>query len=327
MTVSSAADSPSTATGPSSTATGPDALPTDVLAAVRRIQLRASRVVNDVLAGHYLSTFRGVGMEFEEVRVYSPGDDVRAIDWNVTARTGIPHIKRFVEEREQTVVLAVDVSASCAFGSAERSRGEVAAELCALLALAAVTNNDKVGLLLFADGIERYVPPKKGRKHVLRVIREVLAYRVHRGRTALADALAYLRRVQRRHATVFVVSDFLISPSEWSEVETALRIARRRHDVVAVSLEDPRERELVPAGLVELRDLETGNRRLVDTSSARVRRAYREQSDAWRRRRDETFRKLAVDEVIVDVAGDWVAPLVAFFRAREKRASRRGGGA
>jgi uncharacterized protein (DUF58 family) len=298
----------------------------DALAAVRRIQLRASRVVNDVLAGHYHSTFRGVGMEFDEVRVYTPGDDVRSIDWNVTARTGIPHIKRYVEERELTVQLLVDVSASAGFGSVRRTRGEVAAELCALLALAAIANDDKVGLVLFGEEIERQVPPKKGRKHVLRVIREVLLHRSHEGVTHIAAAVAHAARAQRRHATFFVVSDFLVGTEEGDALFTALRAAKRRHDVVAIALEDPRERELPAAGLVELRDLETAETRLVDTSSRKVREAFRAEAEARRDRRQEALRRLAIDEVVVDVGGDWVEPLVRFFQTRERRARREGGG-
>jgi len=304
----------------------PAAVGEDVLAAVRRIQLRASRVVNDVLAGHYHSTFRGVGMEFDEVRVYTPGDDVRSIDWNVTARTGIPHVKRYVEERELTVQLLVDVSASAGFGSVRRARGEVAAELCALLALAAIANDDKVGLVLFGERIESHVPPKKGRRHVLRVIREVLQHRVHQGATRIADAVAHAARAQRRHATFFVVSDFLVDEGEWEALTTALRVAKRRHDVVAITLEDPRERDLPRAGLVELRDLETGARRLVDTSSRRVREAFADAARARRERRLETLRRLGIDEVVVDVGGDWVEPLVRFFQTRERRARREGGG-
>ena len=299
-------------------------VPEDVLAAVRRIQLRASRVVNDVLAGHYHSTFRGAGMEFDEVRVYTPGDDVRSIDWNVTARTGIPHIKRYVEERELTVQLVVDVSASAGFGSVQRVRGEVAAELCALLALAAIANDDKVGLVLFGETIERQVPPKKG--HVLRVIREVLLHRTHQGATRIADAVAHAARAQRRHATFFIVSDFLVSSPEWEQLAIALRVAKRRHDIVAVTLEDPRELELASAGLVDLRDLESGQRRLVDTSSRAVRQAYAATAAQRTSRRQETFRRLGIDEVVVDVGADWVEPLVRFFQTRERRARREGGG-
>jgi len=301
-------------------------VPDDVLAAVRRIQLRASRVVNDVLAGHYHSTFRGAGMEFDEVRVYTPGDDVRTIDWNVTARTGVPHIKRFVEERELTVQLLVDVSASAEFGSVQRTRGEVAAELCALLALAAISNQDKVGLVMFGAEIERHVPPKKGKRHVLRVIREVLLHESRRGATQIAAALAYASRAQRRHSTLFLVSDFLVGDAEWQDVKTALRVASQRHDVIAVTLEDPRELELRAAGLVELRDLETGERRLIDSSSRRVRAVYAEQAQQRRDARTELFRRLGVDEVVVDIGGDWVEPLVRFFQRRERRARRRGGG-
>ncbi len=305
--------------------TGPD-VSDDVLAAVRRIQLRASRVVNDVLAGHYHSTFRGVGMEFDEVRVYTPGDDVRSIDWNVTARTGVPHIKRYVEERELTVQLLVDVSASAGFGSVRRTRGEIAAELCALLALAAIANDDKVGLVLFAAGIERQVPPKKGRRNVLRVIREVLLHRTHRGATNIAAAVAHAARAQLRHATFFLVSDFLVDGAEWDALTVALRVAKRRHDVVAITLEDPRERELPVAGLALLRDLETGAARLVDMSSRRVREAFAAQAAERRERRLRAFARLGIDEVVIDIGGDWVDPLVRFFMTRERRARREGGG-
>ena len=301
----------------------PAELSADVLAAVRRIQMRARRAVDDVLAGQYLSTFRGVGMEFDEVRVYAPGDDVRTIDWNVTARTGVPHIKRFHEEREQTVLLVVDVSGSAQFGSGERSREEVAAELCAVLALAATVNDDKVGLLLHDTDVARYVPPKKGRRHVLRVIREVLTHDARGTGTRLDLALAYARRVQRRHATVFVVSDFLIDDAAHEDLRVALSIAARRHDVVGIALEDPREAELPAVGLVELGDLETGERVLVDTSSRQVREAWAARAVERARKRRETLRRAGVDEIVVDVRGDWVAPLVRFFRKRTGRARAR----
>jgi len=305
--------------------TAAPAVPAEVLAAVRRIQIRASRKVNDVLAGHYRSTFRGVGMEFDEVRLYAPGDDVRSIDWNVTARTGVPHIKRYVEERELTVFLVVDVSASGRFGSRTRTKAEVAAELTALLSLSAITNNDKVGLVLVGAEVEKFVPAKKGKKHVLRVIREVLAHEPRTRGTGLAEGIAYVARVARRKATVFVVSDFLTDCGVESELGRALRVARRRHDVVAVSIADQRERELPAVGLVELEDLESGERRLVDTSSAAVRERFAEHA----RRRDEQrgtlLRRLRIDEIPVDVTGDWVDALVRFFREREKRARRRSG--
>jgi len=311
---------------PKDGAQAPGSVSSEVLAAVRRIQLRASRAVNDVLAGQYLSTFRGAGMEFDEVRVYAPGDDVRSIDWNVTARTGIPHIKRYVEERELTVLLLVDVSGSMQFGSGRRSKGEVAAEVCALLALCAIQNNDKVGLLLVSDDVEKFVPPKKGRKHALRVIREVLLHRAARRGTGLAAGIAYLNRVARRRATVFVVSDFLTDISADGPLATALRVARRRHDVVAMSLDDPRTAHLPRSGLVELRDLETGETRLVDTSSRAVRDAFAKTARQRLERRGELFRRLRVDEVAANVAGDWVEALVRFFHRRERRARRTSGG-
>lgn len=301
------------------------AVPSEVLAAVRRIQLRASRAVDDVLAGQYRSTFRGMGMEFEEVRPYAPGDDIRSIDWNVTARTGAPFVKRYVEERELTVFLVVDVSASGRFGSHRQSKSEVAAELTALLSLAAISNDDKVGLLLVSDQVERFVPAKKGKKHVLRVIREVLLNTPSSRRTDLAEGVAYLSRVARRHATVFLVSDFLTDTSQGGPLARALRVARRRHDVVAVSIRDRREEELPSVGLVELEDLETGRIELVDTSSAAVRRAYAQRAQRRSEQRADLLRRLGVDEVPVEATGDWVEALVRFFRRRERRARRRSG--
>jgi uncharacterized protein (DUF58 family) len=253
-------------------------------------------------------------MEFAEVRLYQPGDDVRTIDWNVTARTGTPYVKRYAEERELTVMLLVDASASTWFGSVRQLKSALAAELGALFAFSAITNNDKVGLVIFTDRIELALPPRKGTRHVLRVIRELLSIRpVGRG-TDLPAALEHLRHVTRRRAVVFCVSDFL-DPG-WRQ---ALAIAARRHDLIAVVLEDPREAELPDVGLVELEEAETGERYVVDTGDARVRAAFAERAAAARAERDRTLRAADVDAVVVRTDRPYTEPLLRFFRMRERR--------
>src|SRR5947209_18534071 len=245
-------------------------LPREILRQVRRLQLKARRAVEDLLGGEYHSVFRGTGMAFEEVRAYQPGDDVRSIDWNVTARMNQPFVKRYIEERERTVILAVDTSGSLSFGTGRQRKREVAAELAAVLAFTAIGNNDRVGLVQFSDHIEHYLPPRKGTRHVLRLIRDVLFFEPKRRGTALADGLDHLNRVLRRRAIVFFFSDFLDSG-----YEKALRRAARRHELVAVRLSDPREQELPAVGLVELEDAETGERLLVDTDNVALRESYR----------------------------------------------------
>src|SRR2546426_12701490 len=230
-------------------------IPKEILKKVRQIEIRTNREVTDVLGGQYHSVFKGRGMEFEEVREYLPGDEIRSIDWNVTARFDHPFIKKFKEERELTVMLVVDVSASGQFGSVRQRKNELAAELAAVLAFSAIRNNDKVGVILFTDRVEKYIAQKKGRRHVLRVIREILAFEPEGKGTNLRLALDYLNRVQRRRAVCFLISDF-----QDEEFRKSLRVAGKRHDVVALSLRDPREEELPAVGLVELRDAETGER-------------------------------------------------------------------
>lgn len=289
-------------------------IPKELLKKVRQIQIRTSRTVNDVLAGQYHSAFRGRGMEFEEVSPYQIGDDVRLIDWNVSARVGEPYIKKFREERELTVMLVVDVSRSGLFGSDRQFKLDVAAELCAVLAFSAIRSNDKVGLILFTDQVERYVPPKKGTKHVLRLIRELL-YHEPKGRgTDIAAALDYLNHVTIRKSVCFLVSDFL-----GADYERSLRIARRRHDLIPVLVRDPRESELPPVGLIELEDAETGERTLVDAGSRRVRRRFRE--TAQRRQEDlrAMFRKIDTEFIDVVTTESYVDPVVAFFRKKERR--------
>jgi len=326
-------------------------LPAEIAQAVKRIQFVTGRQVSDVMAGAYLSVFKGRGMEFDEVRPYVPGDDVRAIDWNVTARTGEPHIKRFVEERELTVMLLVDISASQDFGSGRRSKLEAAVELSALLALSAVENGDKVGLLLFHGGADLYIPPRKGGKHALRVVREVLARgqgdasgpsrrasmlrelpRVVRGwfaklaaqtareprrATSIAGALEFCRQVLPRRAVLFLISDFL--DDGYLQV---LRHANRKHDVVAALITDPREAAMPPAGLVTLEDAETGQLRLVDTRSSGFRSELamraRDRADVLR----DQLRATGMDLVVFDASGSMVDPLLKFFRERERRLRR-----
>ncbi|MGD0060256.1 MAG: DUF58 domain-containing protein [Verrucomicrobiia bacterium] len=292
-------------------------LPADVLKKVRQIEIRTNREVTDVLGGQYHSVFKGRGMEFEEVREYLPGDEVRSIDWNVTARFGHPFIKKFKEERELTVMLVVDVSASGQFGSVRQTKNELAAELAAVLAFSAIRNNDKVGLIMFTDQIEKFVPPKKGRRHVLRVVREILAFQPQGRGTDLQQALDYHNRVQPRRAVTFVVSDFQMTDEE--SVRKKLRVASKRHDVIALSLRDPREEELPAVGLIELRDAETGERALVDTFDRRVREGFaakaRERLEALRR----LLRSASVDQVEIRSDADYVLPLIQFFSMRERR--------
>jgi len=281
---------------------------------IRILQITTRKVVNDVLAGEYTSVFKGRGMEFDEVREYMPGDDVRTIDWNVTARMDRPYVKRFVEERELTVFFLVDLSASGAFGSVKKLKNEIAAEFCALLSFSAVKNNDKVGLIVFTDRVELYVPPKKGTTHVLRLIRELLNFKPKAAKTDIGGTLDYFGKVAKKRAVVFLVSDF-----QSEGFEKAMRIISKRHDLIAVPVTDPREVRLPNVGLIELEDAETGEMVLVDTSSAAVRKKYerlgRERSERFR----ELFASMGVDRIEVATDRDYVPRLVQFFRARERR--------
>jgi len=289
-------------------------IPKEVLKKVRQIEIRTNREVTDVLGGQYHSVFKGCGMEFEEVREYLPGDEVRSIDWNVTARFGHPFIKKFKEERELTVMLVVDVSASGQFGSVRQSKNELAAELAAVLAFSAIRNNDKVGLIMFTDRIEKFVAPKKGRRHVLRVVREILAFQPQGTGTELSLALDYLNRVQRRRAVCFLLSDF-----QDEDYQKPLRVAGKRHDVVALSLRDPREEQLPAVGVVELRDAETGDRALVDTFDAGVRDTFTKQAQARLESLRQSLRNSKVDQVEIRTDTDYMLPLIKFFRMRGRR--------
>ena len=289
-------------------------IPKELIKKIRRIQITTAHTVNDVLAGQYHSAFKGRGMEFEEVRAYQIGDDVRTIDWNVSARFGHPFVKVYREERELTVMLLVDMSRSHEFGTSRQLKRDLAAEVCATLAFSAIKNNDMVGLICFTDRIEKFVPAKKGTTHVLRVIRELLYHRPEGTGTDLAGAFDYLNRVTTRRSVVFLVSDF-----QAGGYERSLRIARRRHDVIPVSIADRREIELPDVGLVELIDAETGRTVLVDTSSKRLRREYTTTAGARQIEREQLFRRMDIDEISLLTGESFVEPLKRFFRKREAR--------
>lgn len=289
-------------------------LPRELVAKIRRIEIRTKRLVNDVFGGEYHSVFKGQGMEFEEVREYFPGDDIRLIDWNVTARAGTPFVKKFKEERELTVVILYDASSSGRFGTRERMKGEMAAEICALLAFSAIKNNDKVGMIIFTDRIEKYIPPKKGRAHVLRLIREILHFQPEGRSTDLSGALNFFLGVMRRKSVAFLVSDFLAG-----EYHRELAIANRKHDLVAVKITDPRESEMVDVGLLELEDAETGEIVVIDTASLRVRGEYSKQAERRDAKLKRSFGSIDLDTVAVQTGASYVDPLIRFFRQREKR--------
>ena len=281
----------------------------EILRSVRRIEIQSRRLVQELFSGSYHAVFKGRGIEFSEVREYVPGDDVRSIDWNVTARMDRPFVKQYHEERERTVVFVVDRSGSTRFPAED-----VAARTTALLAFSAAVNQDKVGLLLFSDEVERWVPPRKGRSHVLRIVREVLFHRCEGTGTRISEALERTTRMLRRRSLVFLISDFL----QDDDYQNALSIAARKHEVIPVVLVYPSREEIPAVGLVETIDLETGERRLIDASDRRFRRALAGQSMVQRRRREQIFRTAAVEGVEIRLDGDTVAPLVAYFRKRER---------
>ncbi len=288
--------------------------PKEILSKIRRIELRTRRLVNSSFAGQYHSVFKGRGMNFEEVREYAPGDEIRSIDWNVTARMNTPYVKKFTEERELTVMLLVDVSASGVFGSVELSKRELAAEVAAILAFSAINNNDKVGLLLFSEDVELFIAPRKGRQHTLRLIREMLYFEPKGRRTDLAGALDYLNKVVTRRAVVFVISDF-IAP----DYTKAITVAGRRHDVVAMPVTDPGEESLPDIGRVTLQDAETGEQIEIDTSRASVREAFAVQEDRRRKGLDRLFGSRGIDVVPLATNEDYLTALRAFFERRERR--------
>jgi uncharacterized protein (DUF58 family) len=289
----------------------PGSIPPELLERIRAIEIKARRLVNDLFLGEYHAVFRGRGIEFDELRPYLPGDDVRSIDWKALARTGNPMIRRYREDRDLTVLFVVDVSASQRAGAQAQSKADLAAEICAVLAIAAIRNKDRVGLLLFASKPERYVRPSGGATHVLRVVREMLWAHPETLGTNIGGALEYLTGVQRRRATVFLVSDFL------AEVDARqLRAAARRHDIIAVRVREPIDEELPNAGIVTIRDSETGAPAEIDTASRAVRDAYAEQVTALDRERRLTFGAVGIDEIPAMVGVDYVPALMRFFKRR-----------
>ena len=288
--------------------------PKEILKKIRRLELRTRRLVNAGFAGQYHSVFKGRGMNFEEVREYAAGDEIRSIDWNVTARMNTPYVKKFTEERELTVMLVVDVSASGTFGSVELSKRELAAEVASILAFSAINNNDKVGLLLFSDDIELFIPPKKGRLHTLRLIREMLYFEPKGRGTNMAGALDYLNRVINRRAVLFLISDF-IAP----DFSKALTVSSRRHDVVAMPVSDPGESGLPDVGIITLEDAETGQQIDINTGSKSVRRGLADLDELRRKSLERLFRSRRVDIVPLSTTEDYLLPLRAFFEQRERR--------
>lgn len=289
-------------------------LPKDLIRRIRKLEIRTRKVVSDMLAGQYHSVFKGRGMAFSEVRQYQPGDEIRIIDWNVTARMNEAYVKVFTEERELTVMLLVDVSASKEFGSKDRTKAEVSAEVAAQIAFSAIANNDRVGLILFSDRVEKVVPPRKGRTHVLRLVSDILTFKPQGKGTDLAAGLTYLRQVAKRKAVTFLISDFMTR-----DYEKPLRLVGRKHDLVPVVVEDPLEAEFPRLGLVDMEDPETGERFVVDTSDPRVRGRFARAMQAARDERRKLFKKLELDHVELRAGDDHGKALAQFFRARARR--------
>jgi uncharacterized protein (DUF58 family) len=288
--------------------------PRDILKKVRLIDIRTRRAVNDLFAGQYHSVFKGRGVEFAEVREYQIGDDVRTIDWNVTARQAKPYVKLFEEERELTVFILADMSPSSEFGTTGGMKNELTAEIASLLAFSAAKNNDKVGLMIFTDSVERFVQPKKGREHILRIIREILYFEPKGKRTDIGKAVSYLNRMLKRSAIIFLISDFLDRG-----YEKPIRVAAKKHDIVPIILRDPRELELASIGLVELQDAETGESILVDTSDFELLNTYRDRSRLVLSQTAQYFKSIGLDYIEVITGRSYIEPLIAFFRRRAGR--------
>ncbi|UCC47694.1 MAG: DUF58 domain-containing protein [Gemmatimonadota bacterium] len=293
------------------------AVPREVLRQVKLIELRTRGLVDTHFSGEYQSVFKGQGMEFAEVREYVPGDEYRTIDWNVSARMGHPYVKTYTEERELSVLFAVDLSGSAQFGTRGRFKAEVAAEIAAVVAMAAIKNNDRVGLVLFTDRIEQFVPPKKGRRHALRLIRDLLAFEPSARGTDLSVALDYIGRILRHRAIVFLISDF-----QDSNFEKSLKVVSRRHDLVAVTVGDPRERELPDVGYLELIDAETDQRIVLDSGNRFVREQFEHLATEDEARLRRLLRRLSVDQIEIQTDRSYVLPLINFFRARERKLAR-----
>lgn len=288
----------------------------DILRRVRKIEIKTRGLSNEIFAGKYHTAFRGRGMSFSEVREYRAGDDVRDIDWNVTARSTKPHIKIYEEERELTMMLLIDVSGSRMFGTAERLKKNIITEIAAVLAFSAAQNNDKVGCIFFSDKVEKFIPPKKGRSHILMIIRELVKFRPESQGTAIAEAVRYLTNVNKKRCTAFILSDFIDTARDRNALDDALKIAGGRHDIVGIRVWDGREAEMPDVGIVELQDAETGEKQWIDTSSSRVREYY---AESWRRRDEairETLRRNRIDTAMVSTEGDYVVELIKLFKQR-----------
>jgi uncharacterized protein (DUF58 family) len=291
-------------------------IPLELLRKVRKIHITTSRMVTDVFAGHYQSVFKGKGIEFDEVREYLPGDDIRTIDWNVTARMGYPYVKKFVEERELTVIFLLDLSLSCHFGTVNQLKSQLAAELCALLSFSAIKNHDRVGLVAFTDRVEKFVPPGKGVQHVLRMVRDALFLRPESKKTNIPLALEYLNRIFPRKTLTFILSDFY--PADFQKT---LSIVSKRHDIVAISLVDPLELNLPRVGLMQLEDAETGQTLLVDTSHEESRESYKRMAREIEEERKKLFRSIPIDHIDIRTDVPYLPALINFFRRRERRFS------
>lgn len=289
-------------------------LPKEIIAKIRRLEIRTGRMVNEIFAGQYESVFKGRGMEFDEVREYQPGDDIRSIDWNVTARTGQPHVKKFVEERELNIMLLVDLSASQRFGTRAQTKAELTAEIAGVLTYTAIKNNDRVGALLFTDQVEKFIPPAKGNTHLSRILREVLYAEPQNRGTNFNPALEYLNDVIKRRCIVFLISDF-----HAPDYARALGVTNRRHDVIAIEIRDPREEALPDIPYLAVEDLEQGTSRLVPTGSPAIRQGFQKQREQERRERTNLLKKLKVDSIEVQTGRSYVEPLINFFRMRARR--------
>ena len=289
-------------------------IPKEILKKVRRIQITTSRMVTDIFAGQYQSVFKGRGMEFYEVREYLPGDEIRSIDWNVTARMGHPYVKKFVEERELTVMFLLDVSMSCRFGSVRQLKNHLAAELCSVLAFSAIQNNDKAGLIIFTDRIEKFIPPRKGLRHVMRVIREALYYQPSGKGTDISLALEYLNRVTKHKTIAFMISDFFAK-----DFKNTLSVSNKRHDIIALTITDPREIDLPNVGMMKLHDAETDKTFTIDTGDSGSRERYRRDARERIKARENCFRSVNVDNINVCTKEPYIKELIKFFKMRERR--------
>ncbi|MDO8603192.1 MAG: DUF58 domain-containing protein [Candidatus Omnitrophota bacterium] len=289
-------------------------IPKEILKKVRQIEIKTGRLVNEVFAGEYESVFKGMGMEFHEVREYVPGDDIRSIDWNVTARAGHPYVKKFIEERELTVIVMADVSGSGSFGTRNKMKIELMAEIGAVLSFSAIKNNDKIGLMLFTDKVEKFIPPKKGRPHVLRVIRELLYYKPESRKTSINSALEYLGKVLKKRAVIFLISDFIDTG-----YERMLGILNKRHDIIGISISDPREKDMPDIGLVKFEDAETGEILYLDTGDELLKKELSKKRSALLDNRNKAFRSIGLDSIDIFTDKPYIEPLIIFFRMRARR--------